>query len=106
MYTLDQIKDWNDYQYKDIIIHIFQNHTIEKIQIENKIFRCTNCDNLEDETYINLEYDINKTFISIFNCNRCKTEMKPLLWVNLIKNNRCPDCGEISLSLENTGIWD
>jgi len=106
-FTLEGIiKDWNNYQYKDLIGHLIKNHKIEKVEIENKIFWCPKCDNLQDNAYVHLEYNSNKSFITLINCDKCNTEMKPVQKVNLIEKCRCPDCGKRSLSLEETGIWD
>ena len=84
-FTLEGIKDWNNYQYKDLIGHLYNNHKIERTEIENKIFWCPKCDNLQVDTYVSLKYDQNKSFFTLFNCDRCKAEMKPVQRVNLIK---------------------
>ena len=106
MTSLDHVKEWNNYQNSELIDHIYQNHKIKQTETENKIFWCPKCDNLQDDTYVSVEYDRGKRFISIFKCKRCQTELKPLQKVYLINKKRCPDCGKKSLSLEETGIWD
>ena len=111
-YDLNKLIPMIHYTRRKRLQEILDNHQVNHTDFDHRVYRCTKCLRLGTRFYVNVEYDNNQTFETVFKCSKCKHHLED---VSTLFNHldfkekipfKCPNCLDFSLGVTDLIMWD